>query len=164
MSVTQRILTSWRSPRKVMRAMLAEGKRDDRALVILMAACLLIFVAQWPGLSRAAHMDPDIPLEGRMSGVLMGTVFLVPLFAYAFAAISHLICKPFGGKGSFYSSRLALFWALLVVAPLMLLQGLVQGFIGEGPAAKLMSFVVMVAFLYQWINALIVAEGPDGAA
>lgn len=158
MSVTQRIVASWRDPRGVMRAMLAAGPREDRALALLMAACGIIFVAQWPGLARAAHLDPSVPLDARMGGALMGTLFLVPLLAYGLGALSHLVARAMGGQGSFYAARLALFWSLLAVSPLMLLQGLVAGFIGPGLQAGIVGLLVLAGFLFQWINALVVAE------
>lgn len=158
MSVTQRILTSWRRPRVVMRSILADGVREDRALVFLMSACFIAFIAQWPALSRAAHLDPSVPLDARLGGALMGTLFLVPLFAYALAAIAHLVAKVFGGKGSFYTARVALFWSLLVISPLMLLHGLVSGFLGQGAQANIIGFLVMAGFLFQWISAMTVAE------
>ena len=132
MTVSTDMLATWRRPREILRAKLAQGQRDDRALATLMAACLLMFVAQWPGLSRAAHLDPSIPLDARIAGALMATIFLLPPIMYAIAAVSHLVARAFGGKGSFYGARLALFWALLCIAPLMLFHGLVAGFIGQG--------------------------------
>lgn len=161
MSVTQRMLASWRRPRQVMRAMLDQGQREDRALAILIAACLLIFVAQLPGLSRAAHLNPDIEFNGRLAGALMATLFLVPLFAYLVAGISHVIARLFGGGGTFYSNRLAFFWSMLAIAPLMLLHGLVAGFIGPGPAEKIVGTLVFLGFMFQWGNALIVAEARN---
>lgn len=161
MSITLRILKSWRAPRQVMRAMLAAGPREDRALATLMAACVVLFIAQWPALSRAAHFDPAIPLEARMSGALMATLFIVPLLAYGLAALTRLVARVMGGRGTWYSTRLALFWSLLAIAPLVLLQGLVIGFIGPGPAATLVGLVVLAGFLFQWVNALIVAESQD---
>ena len=161
MSITLRILSSWRAPRRTMRAMLAAGPREDRALATLFAACLILFVAQWPALSRAAHLDPSIPLQARMSGALMATLFIVPLLAYALAALTRLVARVMGGHGTWYSARLALFWALLAIAPLVLLQGLVIGFIGPGPTATLVGLVVLAGFLFQWISALIVTESQD---
>lgn len=163
-SVTQRMLASWRSPRGVMRAMLAGPVREDRALVLLMVACLIMFVAQWPGLGRAAHFDPSVPLDARLGGALMGTLFLVPPLAYALAGLTHLAARAFGGQGSWYGARLALFWSLLAVSPLMLLQGLVAGFIGPGTGASVLGLVVLAGFLFQWGNALIAAEAPRGEA
>lgn len=163
MSVTLRMLSSWRQPRATMRAILSAGKRDDRALVTLMAAALIIFVAQWPDLARKAYFDPSIPLEGRLSAAMMSMMFMLPLLAYAVAAILHLVMKPFGGRGSHYSARMALFWSMLCVSPLMLLQGLLLGFVGPSLGVNVMGAVVFAGFLYQWINAVIVAEGPDAA-
>jgi hypothetical protein len=53
---------------------------------------------------------------------------------------------------------LALFWALLCTTPVMLLQGLVAGFIGAGTGATVVGVLVFAAFLYLWINMLIEAE------
>ena len=110
------------------------------------------------GLARAAHVDPAIPLDARMGGALLGTLFLLPPIAYAVAALSHLVARAFGGTGSFFSARLALFWALLAVSPLMLLQGLVRGFIGPGPALTLVGLAVLATFLMLWVTSLIESE------
>lgn len=158
MAVSTDILESYRRPREVFRRKLAGGAHEGRALATLIGACLLIFVSQWPGLAREAHINPTIPLDARMSGALMGTLFLLPLMAYGLAAASHLAARAFGGTGSFFGARLALFWALLAVSPLMLLQGLVRGFIGPGPALTLVGLAVLVAFLMVWVTSLIESE------
>jgi hypothetical protein len=93
-----------------------------------------------------------------MGGALLGTLFLLPPIAYAVAALSHLVARAFGGTGSFFSARLALFWALLAVSPLMLLQGLVRGFIGPGPALTLVGLAVLATFLVLWVTSLIESE------
>lgn len=158
MSVTQDILRAWRQPKAVIRSKLDAGVREDRALATLMGASAVIFISQWPNLSRAAFLDPSIPLEARMTGALMGTVFMLPLLAYIVGGLSHLIARMFGGKGSWYSARLALFWALLAVSPAMLLQGLVAGFIGPGTQLLVVGLLVAAIFFYIWINMLIEAE------
>lgn len=161
MSMTRRILTSWRRPRDVMRGLLAAGQREDRAFATLFFACVIIFVAQLPSLAREAHFDPSVPLDARLGGALMGVMFMLPLIAYALAGITHVVAKLMGGKGSFYTARMALFWALLAVSPLMLLQGLVAGFIGNGLQASLTGGLVALGFLWQWGNALAVAESAE---
>ena len=158
MPVSTDILESYLRPRQVFRRKLEGGMHEGRALATLIAACLLIFVAQWPGLARAAYVDPAIPLDARMGGALLGTLFLLPPIAYAVAALSHLVARAFGGTGSFFTARLALFWALLAVSPLMLLQGLVRGFIGSGPALTLMGLAVLAAFLMLWVTSLFESE------
>jgi hypothetical protein len=158
MPITTDIVESYRRPRAVVRRRLGTGQDEGRALALLMGACLLIFISQWPGLARAAHLDPSVPLDARMGGALMATLFLLPPLAYALAAISHLAARAMGGQGTGYGARIALFWSLLAVSPLMLFQGLVRGFLGPGPALTATGIVVGLAFLALWINALIEAE------
>ncbi len=161
MPITDDIVATYRSPRGMIRRKLAAGPREDRALATLLGACLLIFVAQWPALARAAQMDPTQPLDARMAGALLGSVFLVPLFAYALAGISHLIARRFGGKGSYFAARMALFWAMLSIAPVMLLNGLAQGFISSGPVSIIMGVLVLGVFLYLWGTMLVEVERHD---
>lgn len=158
MPVSTDILESYRRPRAVFRRKLAGGAHEGRALATLIGACLLIFVAQWPGLARAAYIDPAIPLDARLGGALLGTLFLLPPIAYGVAALSHLVARVLGGTGSFFTARLALFWALLAVSPLMLLQGLVRGFIGPGPALTLVGLAVLAAFMMLWVTSLFESE------
>ena len=61
-------------------------------------------------------------------------------------------------KGLIDSVATVLFWALLVVSPLALLNGLVAGFVGQGPGATAVGVLVLVGFLYLWISMLIEAE------
>lgn len=149
---------NYRNPTLVVRRLIADGPREDRALAILMAAAVVMFVAQWPAASRAAHFDPSVPIDGRLSGQLVAIVFLMPLLAYLIAAVSHLVMRVFGGLGSFWHARIALFWSLLAVSPLMLLQGLVAGFVGPGPALTVLGGVVFAVFVWFWFSALRVAE------
>lgn len=162
MTITTDILRSWRHPRAVIREKLGAGDREDRALAVLMAASLLLFVAQWPGLSRAAFLDPTTPLEARLGGALLACLFILPLIAYAIALISHLVARAVGGKGSGFGARLALFWAMLAIAPAMLLQGLTAGFVGPSPALTLVQGIVLVAFLWIWLSMLAEAERSHG--
>jgi|SRR6056297_586926 len=157
MAVTTRIFRTYRAPRQVMRSLLAGGQREDRAIAYLMAACLLIFVGQWPRLQREA-MTGEQGLDSLIAGALMGWVLVMPLVAYGLAAASHLVARLLGGRGSFWSARLALFWTMLAVSPLMMLYGLVGGFIGESPALTATGVVFWVAFGGLWIISLIEAE------
>ena len=61
------------------------------------------------------------------------------------------VARAMGGQGSWYGARLALFWALASISPLMLLQGLVSGMIGAGPAMWLVSVGVAFGFLWLWL-------------
>lgn len=154
MAVTSDILRSYRHPRRVMRELLAQGRREDRALAFLMLGCGLMFVAQWPALARAAELDPSVPLQARIGGALVGAMFMLPLLMYLLAGLVHLGLRTAGWRSGGYSSRLALFWAFLSTSPLALFHGLLRGLAGPGAATQLVGVIVLGAFLALWIAGL----------
>lgn len=159
MSVMRDIVEAYRRPAPVFRRRLGAGVREDRALAVLMAACLLIFVAQWPRLQRLA-LEGGEAFEPLVGATLFAWLFVMPLVAYALGTLTHLVARAFGGRGSAYAARFALFWALLVASPLWLLSGLVAGFIGDGPQLALVGAVALGAFVVHWSLNLWTAERP----
>ncbi|PIE15807.1 MAG: YIP1 family protein [Rhodobacterales bacterium] len=155
MSVSRDIVQSYIRPRRVIRRHLARGVSEGRLFGFLMVACVLVFVAQWPRLSREAYFDPSIPYEGRRAAALWAWIFVAPLLFYLIAWVSYLLARIFGGRGSAMGARLALFWALLVVTPLWLLHGAVAGFIGPGVQANAVGAVLLLALFWVWISGLI---------
>jgi hypothetical protein len=167
MSVSRDIVATWRRPRAVMRRLLSQGRDEGRALAFLIGACLLIFVAQWPRLSREAHLagESGPPLEAQLGITFFAMLMIWPLLAYALAAASHLVSRLFGGQGTHYAARLALFWALLASTPAWLFHGLVAGFVGPGPAETVVGGLLLLAFLLIWGMCLREAEAsPEAAA
>lgn len=158
MSIVTDIAASYRAPGRVLARWLAAGAREDRALAILLIACALFFVAQIPAQMRAAHLDARVPFVARLywSGFFM--LFILPLLAYGLAAASHLVLRVLGGRGSWFGARLALFWAMLAISPLMLLSGVVSDVAGPGPWADMMGWIVILAFLWLWFGGLRTAE------
>lgn len=141
-----------------MRRFRDDGADDGLALTWLVVAAILFFIAQLPGLSRDLHLaeasDTFYPQAlGRFFGVMVAA-----LVAYPLAALTHLVARAIGGKGRWLDARLALFWALLASAPLVLFQGLVAGFIGPGAQLTLVSVLTGIAFLWIWINGLVELE------
>jgi hypothetical protein len=65
--------------------------------------------------------------------------------------VGRLAAGALGGQGSWYGARLALFWALAVTGPLMLLLGLVEAMVGPGPQLLATRAAVGVAFLLLWL-------------
>ncbi|MGZ2257910.1 YIP1 family protein [Roseobacter sp. A03A-229] len=157
MAVTRNITATYRNPGKTLRGLLALGQREDRALAYLMAGCMIVFIAQLPRLAREAHLNGD-ELNMLLGASLMAWIFIAPLALYCLAALSHLIAKIFRGKGSHYGARLALFWALLASSPLMLLWGLIAGFIGPGLELQVVGLGWFLVFGWFWISGLIAAE------
>lgn len=153
MPVTSDIVATYRGPGRVVSRLLDLGEREDRALVFVMAFCVVAFIAQLPHLSRRAHLE-DLELNMLLGGALLGTVIILPLFFYLLAFVSHGAARLFGGKGTAYGARLALFWALLSSTPLILLNGLVAGFIGPGTTMTTVGLVWFVVFLWFWFSGL----------
>jgi len=149
MAVTMDIVATYGGPGRVMARLIAGPTREDRALVILMVGCVVMFVAQLPRLSREAHLSGQ-DLDMLMGGALLGWVFIAPLAFYALAGLTQLAAHFIGGKGNGYGARLALFWAFLAASPLVLLHGLVAGFIGQGPGLQGVGAIWLVAFLWFW--------------
>jgi hypothetical protein len=165
MAVTTDILRSWRAPRQVFRQHLRGPVREERALIFVMLACLLVFVGQWPAAARRAALDPDgAPLDAQIGAALMGWLFIAPLVFYGLAALSRLVAALLGGAGTWYTARMALFWSLLAVSPVWLLHGLVAGLIGPGPAMTLVGFVLLAGFALQWGAALWESEASPRPA
>jgi len=148
-----------------MRRLLAVGQREDRALAILMGGAFLAFVFQLPKLARQAHLNNE-DLTGLMVNTLFACLFFLPLIFYGLAAVAHIIARLIGGKGTWYGARLALFWSFLAASPLMLLNGLVAGFVGDGFERQLVGFIWFVVFAGFWLINMRVAESavePDAA-
>jgi hypothetical protein len=166
MSVSRDIVATWRRPRTVMRSLLAQGRREDRALMFLILACGIIFVSQWPVISREAALDAaGAPLQARLAITFFAWLMIWPLAFYGLGSLTHLILRPLGGRGSYYTARLALFWTLLASAPAWLFYGLVRGFVGPGPAQTLVGIGLVLAFVTIWGICLREAEfSPEAEA
>ncbi|RJL03397.1 hypothetical protein D3P06_10290 [Paracoccus aestuarii] len=143
-----RVLESWWAPRRVVRGL--SGMPDRVMLVVLLLAMLITLIAQAPGHARAAELDPSIPLNARIGGAVMGTMFMMPLLAYGVAALVGALSRLTPWRLTGRASRLALFWALLAAAPAVLLAGLVAGLIGPSPALTLTRAIAGLGFLFIW--------------
>ncbi len=157
MSVTQNIVAAYKGPRPVMRGLLTGGDNEGRNLAMLMGACVVVFIAQWPRLSREAYLT-QTELEPMLGGALLALVFIAPLAFYMLAFLSHLILRAFGWPVSAHDARLALFWALLATSPLVLLRGLVAGFVGPGAGLMAVDLIWVAVFFWFWISNLIAAK------
>ncbi len=151
MTVTNDLVATWRSPRAALRRHLARGVSEPFAFTLLLVFLILSFVGQWPAAAREAFLADEPSAAPRILGRGLAVLATIPLW-YGLAAISRLVARALGGKGSWYSARIALFWALATVSPLMLLQGLVVGMIGPSPALWLVNIVVGLAFLWLWLT------------
>lgn len=157
MTVTTDLVATWRRPRHVLRQLLARGQSEPFAFSLLLVFLVLAFVSQWPGAARDAHLAGEASAWPRILPTAYGLLAAIP-FLYGLAALGHLAARAMGGQGTWYGARIALFWALATVGPLMLLQGLVAGMIGPGPALTALTLGVGIAFLWLWATLLHEAE------
>lgn len=157
MTVTTDLVATWRRPRAILRQHLARGRSEPFAFSLLLVFLILAFVGQWPAAAREAFVAQEPSALPRILARALAVLATIPLW-YALAAISRVVARAMGGQGSWYGARIALFWALATVGPLMLLQGLVSGMIGPGPALSAVTVVVGVLFLLHWATLLHEAE------
>ncbi|MBS9716127.1 YIP1 family protein [Pseudohalocynthiibacter aestuariivivens] len=159
MSVTRDIFRSYVRPRLVAERRI-EGDDEPLALGYLISACIILFVATLPGLQRSAHLAPENGnLASLAYGSFLGAVLLAPIVLYALSALLWLILRLAGTGLSGVRVRLALFWALLVTTPLMLLRGLTEGLVGAGMQLQLMNLMAGLGFLFFTTVAIGVARG-----
>jgi hypothetical protein len=157
MTVSTDMLATWRAPRVVLRRHLARGVSEPFAFTLLLVFLILAFIGQWPAAARDAYLAGEPSAAPRILARALAVLATIPIW-YALAGLSRIVARALGGQGSWYAARIALFWALATVSPLMLLQGMVGGMIGAGPALGLVSAAAGVAFLWLWLTLLHEAE------
>lgn len=151
MSVVADILKSWVRPRQVVRRHVAAGPREDRALIFLMLGCVIVFLSQVPRIVRSDWLGSEVPFQAQIGGAALAWLFIAPLALYGVALVVHLIARLLGGKGSSFTTRLSLFWALFAASPLWLFDGLVAGYLGpQASGTLLLGLVGLAAFFYIW--------------
>ena len=147
MAATQDIVATYRRPGTVMRRLLGQGKREDRALIFLMVGCLMVFVGSMPKVARRAfETGSDVRVD--LVDVLMPSIFILPLFMYGIAGLIYLVIRVVGSGVSAYGVRLVLFWSFLATSPLALLRGLTAGFVGPGIEVELVKVAWFGFFLW----------------
>ncbi len=150
MAVTTDIVETWRGPRSVVRRLLARGTSEPFAFSLLLTFLLLALVALTPNLERQAYFDAGASVLPRLYASGLGLLTTIP-FWYLLAAIAHIGAGWFGGRGSYFGARLALFWTLVAISPAMLVQGMVLGVLGNGLLAAALGWAVALGFLALWI-------------
>lgn len=155
MTAIEDILRSYTEPRQVFRRKFSEELPEATVFAYLAVGCLLLFVARIPVmLANEMAGNLGVPLIGVASAQFFGIMFLAPILFYLVAAISNLVIRLAGPEVDWLNCRVALFWTILAVAPVTLLQSLVESSIGSWIANIIASFVVLGVFLWIWISGL----------
>ena len=147
MSVVSNVLYTYRSPSKAFERMYASPANEATSLGYLMGACFLTYVSQWPHLARQAHLE-EFNLQTSLAASLLAWLLIAPLLLYTLALVLYFFHKFFKGSKSSAQIRMGLFWSFLAATPIMMLFGLVKGFLGDGTAESIVGFFWFVAFSY----------------
>ena len=154
------VIAAWPNFRQSIAKQLDAPKSEARLLAYVYIASFLGFVASIPEVAALASRT-EATLVQLMFGRLFSALFFAPLFFYMLAGSSHFLLKLFGGKGSYYDARLALFWALLVATPLLLVLSVLRAFLPPLASVDLpmvISTIGFVGFAWIWANCLAEAE------
>ena len=156
-SLTSEILTAYRYPRLSFERQLAKNFGDDRILFYGILACFLAFVARMPSLFHESMSAGSPPVYAVVSIHFAVSLLTAPLLLYFIAAVSHVVARAFGGRGNWRGARLALFWTVLALSPLVLVAGIV-GVAAHPWFSGALLVLITILFISYWINCLIRVE------
>jgi len=152
MGVLADIAETYIRPARVIRRKAARGVSERQLLAWLMAASLIALLARLPGVT--ARADETQPREALAAAAIIAGLLFAPLFFYALAAISRLGAWLLGGRGSGQGARLALFWALLALQPLVIAAIYLPALLPAGLPAYLVTIPAGLWFLWVWLAGL----------
>ena len=147
MSVISSIYDSYRRPETVYQSFVTDHFEEKTALGFLAGGCLLAFISRWPTAARDAYFS-DQALDMLLGAALFAWIFIAPLLFYALAGVLTLLLFIGGLRNIGLPLRLSLFWSFLAAAPLMLIYGLVSGFLGRGVLTNLIGVLWLGVFLW----------------
>ena len=147
MSVIRNIYDSYRRPETVYQSFVTDHFEEKTALRFLAGGCLLAFISRWPTAARDAYLS-DQALDMLLGAALFAWIFIAPLLFYALAGVLTLLLFIGGLRDIGLPLRLSLFWSFLAAAPLMLIYGLVSGFLGRGVLTNLIGVLWLGVFLW----------------
>jgi hypothetical protein len=83
-----------------------------------------------------------------LTGALFFWIFVAPLLFYILAIVIAVCLAILGMRRQGLLVRLSLFWAFLASGPIMLVYGLVGGFLGQGPVFNGFGLLWVLVFLW----------------
>jgi uncharacterized membrane protein len=149
-----RILKTYPAPREAFRAEMAREPGEERLLAFAMLAALVTFLGNLPNLLT---MPTDAPRNALIGASLVMTLILGPIMLYCVAGLSHFVAGFFRGKGSYRSARHALFWAVIVAAPILLGYALIRIILDPLPAGS-WAILPAIQLFTLWLWASFLAE------
>jgi len=161
--LVNRILAGWRDLRGSFRSEIAAGHGEPRLLAYAMGGCVALALARAPQsvlgmLDGAAAAGQPVSITMLVVMQVVAALFFLPLMLYAVAALARMTLRLFGGAGGWFDTRLAVFWSLVLAAPILLVGGLFSfGFAltnEAGRLAGLPSVIAQLIWLRFWAEGL----------
>lgn len=146
MSVVINISKTYYKPIQTYSKLFASGASEKENLAYLVGGCFISFIAEWPAQARLAFENQQ-PVDGLMGAILLSNLFLLPLVFYLISMIIYFFAKIFRSNILAFEVRLIVFWAYLAATPMLLLVGLVEGFLGKNFLYFITSAVWLSVFL-----------------
>ncbi len=151
------IARTYLDPAGVLRRKRGENPGENILLAYLLFACLISFLVRLPGLlaSNPATQGPtpDQTLPALVGATFVATLLFAPLFFYLLSVISHVLARLLGRQGAMKDARLALFWTLLALQPLVI-ASVVVGNMLPPPMPNILSALAGLFFLATWLRGL----------
>lgn len=124
-SYIDRILDAYSDMRWSTRALIDTRPSEGRLLFMALLSDMIFFLARSLSLVVAAPAEVAAAMPKYVGfGIVLAFLVRTLLF-YITGILAHILCKPFGGEGSWYETRCAIFWAALVSAPIEIFAALV---------------------------------------
>jgi hypothetical protein len=147
MSLITNIVKSYWRPQEVFDNFAYQEFGESHALGFLTGGCCMAFMSRWPTLARKSHLMSE-PLDLMLTGALFFWIFVAPLLFYILAIVIAVCLAILGMRRQGLLVRLSLFWAFLASGPIMLVYGLVGGFLGQGPVFNGFGLLWVLVFLW----------------
>ena len=116
-----RIIDAYADMRASTRSFIKTNPSEARLLFLALLSDVIFFLAR----SISMVVAPPVEIQASLPhyvgfGVVVAFLIRTSLF-YVIAALAKVASYPFGGRGSWYHTRCAVFWAALVSAPIELI-------------------------------------------
>ena len=116
-----RIVDAYADMRASTRSFIQTKPSEARLLFLALLSDVIFFLARSISMVVAPPAEVQASLPHYVGfGVVVAFLFRTSLF-YVIAALAKVVALPFGGRGSWYDTRCAVFWAALVSAPIELI-------------------------------------------
>lgn len=116
-SYAARILDAYVDMRRSTRAFIEIGPSEARLLFLALLSDVIFLMARSLSMVIAPPQEVATALPLKFGAVLIVAFLLRTSIFYVSAALATAGSRVFGGRGSWYETRCAVFWAALVSAP-----------------------------------------------